>query len=346
MRIGIQSWLTGCVLTLWCSLAAAGPEHPRTSWPLVIDNCGHHVTFNRPPQRVVTLGQHETELFLALGLEGSMVGTGVWFGPLPARLASRGRDIPRLSDNAPSFEAVATQRPDLVAAQYTYHLGPHGEVATRQQFDYLGIATWVSPSDCIGKQVTDTSNSDGARVRPFTMAQILLEIRQLAQIFDIPDRGDTLGKWLETRIQQARQQAAISSEKSPLKVVYWFSSPRLKGDPWVAGNMGAPAWINRELRLENVVDSTQEWPTVSWERIAAADPDIIVLADMERRLYPADDIAQKTAFLHADPVTRELRAVRNNHIVIVPAQSLNPSLRVVDALERISQVLPDIIPAS
>ncbi|MCM2130617.1 ABC transporter substrate-binding protein [Larsenimonas rhizosphaerae] len=346
MRIGIRGWLMGGITTLWCSLAAAGSAPAHTSWPLVIDNCGHQVTLDRPPERVVTLGQHETELFLALGLDDRMAGTGVWFGPLPERLATRGRDIPRLSDNAPSLEAVAARRPDFVAAQYTYHLGPHGEVATRHQFEELGIATWVSPSDCIGKQVTDTSNSDGARVRPFTMAQILLEIRQLARIFDVPARGEALGRALEERIRKARQQAASLPEKAPLKVVYWFSSPRLQGDAWVAGNMGAPAWINRELHLENVIDSTQEWPTVSWERIAAADPDIIVLADMERRLYPADDIAQKLAFLRADPVTRELRAVRNNHVVIVPAQSLNPSLRVVDALERISQALPDIAPAS
>ncbi|VTP67485.1 proposed F420-0 ABC transporter, periplasmic F420-0 binding protein [Leclercia adecarboxylata] len=38
-------------------------------YPLTVENCGIKETFNRAPQRVVTVGQHETELLLALGLE-------------------------------------------------------------------------------------------------------------------------------------------------------------------------------------------------------------------------------------------------------------------------------------
>jgi len=76
---------------------------------------------------------------------------------------------------------------------------------------------------------------------------------------------------------------------------------------------------------------------VSWETIARSDPDYLVLASMDRRLYPADDIVQKLAFLRNDPVTREMKAVKQNHIIVVPAMSLNPSLRNVDAVETIGQ---------
>lgn len=58
---------------------------------------------------------------------------------------------------------------------------------------------------------------------------------------------------------------------------------------------------------------------------------------MDRWLYPADDVSVKKAFLENDPVTREMNAVKQGHIVVVPAMSLNPSLRNVDALELISQ---------
>ena len=76
---------------------------------------------------------------------------------------------------------------------------------------------------------------------------------------------------------------------------------------------------------------------MSWEQIAQSQPDIIVIASMDRRLYPADDVAVKQAFLASDPVTREMSAVKQGHIVVVPAMSLNPSLRNVDAVELISQ---------
>ncbi len=289
-------------------------------YPLTVENCGIKETFTRAPQRVVTVGQHETELLLALGLEEKISATSVWFGPLPDAVAERGKGLKKLADNAPSFEAVTAQNPDLVLAQYHWHIGPQGETGTREQFATLGIPTWISPADCIGKSVTDSSNGDGARSTPFTIEEIKREIDALAAIFDVQPR-------------------AASQHSRPLKVVFWFSSSRLKGDPWVAGDYGAPGWISNALGLKNIIDSHDEWPAVTWEHIAQAQPDIIVIAEMSRRLYPADDVAVKKAFLHDDPVTRNMPAVKKGHIIVVPAMSLNPSLRNVDAVEMISDQL-------
>ena len=311
---------------------AAGP------FPLTLENCGVKHTFTHPPERVVTVGQHETELLLALGLEKKIAATSVWFGPLPDTLAPQGKGLKKLADNAPSFEAVVAQKPELVLAQYHWHIGPQGEVATRDQFAALGINTWISPADCIGKRVTDSSNGDGARSTPFSIAEIEREIRELAMLFAVPQQGDSLIKALTQRIEKAQKEAA-SQRKTPLKVLFWFSSSRLNGDPWVAGNFGAPGWIGQTLGLNNVIDSHDEWPAVTWERIAQAQPDIIVIAEMARRLYPADDVAVKKDFLRSDPVTHHIPAVKNNHIIVVPAMSLNPSLRNVDAVELIGQQL-------
>ncbi|WP_380180515.1 ABC transporter substrate-binding protein [Kalamiella sp. sgz302252] len=303
------------------------------SYPLTLENCGMQETFPHAPSRVVTIGQHETELMLALGLEKNIAGTSVWFGALPAGLAAQGKNVPRLAENAPGFEAVAARHPELVLAQYSWHVGPQGEVATRQQFEQLGIRTWISPADCMGKAVTATSNGDGARSVPYSINIILDEISALARIFDVPARGEELRQELLNRITAAQRHRA----SAPLKVVYWFSSTRLKGDPWVAGSKGAPGWIDKTLGLTNIIDSDEEWPAVTWEHIVKAQPDIIVIASMERRLYPADDVATKKQFLETDPVTREMPAVKQGHIVVVPAMSLNPSMRNVEAVELIGQ---------
>ena len=323
----------GLLLTVLLALVPA--TFAATTYPLTIENCGVRQTFTQAPQRVVTVGQHETELLLALGLEKSVAATSVWFGKLPDSLADAGKKLPRLADNSPSFEAVVGQKPELVLAQYHWHIGPQGEVGTREQFASLGIKTWISPADCTDKTVTATSNADGARSTPFSLAEIKHEVTDLAAIFDVPARGEQLNRDLTERIQKA--QARISAK--PLKVVFWFSSSRLNGDPWVAGNYGAPGWISRTLGLKNVIDSHDEWPAVTWEHIAQMQPDVIVIAQMSRRLYPADDAAVKEAFLRRDPVTRNIPAVRNNQIIVVPAMSLNPSLRNVDAVELISDRL-------
>ncbi|MEB6377462.1 ABC transporter substrate-binding protein [Leclercia adecarboxylata] len=325
-------------LLAWVFATLAQPVFAATNYPLTVENCGVKETFTQPPQRVVTVGQHETELLLALGLEKTIGATSVWFGPLPDALSARGQGIKKLADNAPSFEAVTAQHPDLVLAQYHWHIGPQGETGTREQFATLGIPTWISPADCIGKSVTDSSNGDGARSTPFSIAEIEREIDTLAEIFDVQPQGKALNEALKQRIQKAQARAAAPRTR-PLKVVFWFSSSRLKGDPWVAGDYGAPGWISNTLGLKNIIDSHDEWPTVTWEHIAQAQPDVIVIAEMSRRLYPADDVAVKKAFLNDDPVTRNIPAVKKGHIIVVPAMSLNPSLRNVDAVEAIGEKL-------
>lgn len=320
------------ILALSCSTAFATP------FPLTVENCGALETFQRPPTRVVTIGQHETELLLALGVEKTIVGTSVWFGELPPEMKSKGAELTRLADNAPGFEVVAAQKPELVLAQYSWHVGPQGEVATREQFEALGIRTWISPADCTGKAVTAASNGDGARTQPYTLDTVLAEITRLADIFDVSERGEALKNNLQARIAHVQKLSGAQTSQ-PLKVVFWFSSPRLKGDPWVAGNDGAPGWISKTLGLQNIIHSSEEWPAVTWEHIAQSQPDLIVIASMDRRLYPADEASVKKAFLRSDPVTREMNAVRQDHIIVVPAMSLNPSLRNVDAVELIGKQL-------
>jgi iron complex transport system substrate-binding protein len=316
-------------LALSCASAAfAAPTH----YPYHVSNCGHALTFDAAPQRAVSLGQASTELLLSLGLGPRMVGTGVWFGALPAELQAANARVPRLADNAPSFEKVLGVAPDVVVAQYTYHVGTNGEVATPEQLAAVGVPSYVSPSDCEGKAVSATSNADGSRQTPFSLDLIDREIKELSAIFDVNSEGEKLVRHLHERVADASRLPS----PGPQSVLYWFSSTRLEGDPWVAGKNGAPGYIAKALGLRNVIDSDEEWPAVSWENVAARDPDVIVLARMQRRLYPADDVEKKLAFLRNDPVTRQLKAVRNNRLIVVDAHSLNPSMAVVDAIERIA----------
>lgn len=316
-------------------LCLATPGQADTHYPYTLSNCGHAVTVATAPQRAVTLGQASTELLLSLGLGPRMVGTGVWFGALPPDLQTANAKVPRLADNAPSFEKVLGTSPDIVVAQYTYHIGPAGEVATPEQLNTLGIPSYVSPADCDGKAITATSNADGSRDQLFSLNLVYKEIKELASIFNVEAAGNQLAATLRGRVAKAQADAAPQA-KSHLSVLYWFSSTRLEGDPWVAGKNSAPGYISKVLGLRNIIDSNEEWPAVSWETIAARDPDVIVLTRMERRLYPADDVEKKLAFLHSDPVARQLKAVRNNRLIVVDAQTLNPSMAVVDAIEQIA----------
>ena len=301
-----------------------------TQYPLTINNCGEKVTFQKAPAKIVSIGHGMTEILFSLGLADKIAGTAVWVGPVLPQYAEANAKIPRLADNDPSFESVVGKEPDLVAAEFEWHVGTQGSVGKRQQFSELGINTYVAPTDCVAKVNTD--GGDGVRKELFTMGLVYQEIDELAQIFDVKDRGDALIADLKKR--EADAVASIAGAKAKdLPIVFWFSSKEVSGDAYIAGKNSAPAYILKTIGARNVVTTEEEWPLVGWETIAQANPAVIVIATMDRRRYAADDPKVKVDFLEKDPVTSQLDAVKNKHFVMMDAQSMNPTIRTIDGIE-------------
>lgn len=325
------------IAALFASSALAMPALAETSYPLSLRNCGIDVTFEKAPGSVVTVGQAATEVLYSLGLADKVSGTSVWFTEVLPEYQELNAKIERLADNDPSFESVVAKRPELVAAQYEWHVGPQGLVATREQFADVGIPTYILPADCTGKD--NLVGSDGTRSEMFSMGPIYQGVSELSQIFDVPEKGETLVAALKSR-EEAAIAKAKGLELSDASAVFWFSSAEMDIDPYVAGRKGAPAYMMEALGLRNIIESDEEWPVVSWETIARANPSVIVLAKMERRRFEADDYEKKIAFLKSDPVTKEMDAVKNDRIVVMDGHAMDPSIRNIAAIETLADALP------
>ncbi|UWQ54760.1 ABC transporter substrate-binding protein [Leisingera caerulea] len=330
----LRSGLIGLTFTVAAQAAAAGD-----SFPLTIENCGQSVTFDAPAASSVTVGQAATEVLYALGLGDKVLGTSVWFNDVLPEYAEVNAKVERLADNDPSFESVVAKRPGLVAAQYEWHVGPEGVVAKREQFHDLGIPTYVMPADCVGKD--NTTGGDGTRTQMFTTESLYQGIEELAAIFGEAEKGAEL-----VADYKAREAAAVAKAKEvaldDASAVFWFSSPELESDPFVAGQKGAPGYMMQQLGLRNVIETDEEWPTVGWETIAKANPTVIVIARMDRRRFAADDYEKKLEFLRNDPVASQMDAVKNGRIVVMDAQAMDATIRAIPALEDLAAELSAI----
>nr|WP_328703230.1 ABC transporter substrate-binding protein [Agrobacterium rubi] len=315
------------VATIGASIPSA--QAAETTYPLTIQNCGRDVTFTHAPERTVSIGQSTTEILYLLGLSDKVVGTAVWIGPVIKGYEEANAKIDRLADNDPSFESVLAKKPDLVTAQFQWHVGPEGVVAKPEQFEELKIPVYISPADCTGKD--NSSGGDGVRHSVFTMDLIYQEVTDLAKIFNVQDKGEKLVADLKAREEAARKK--IASVDGKLSAVFWFSSAELDIDPYVAGKNGAPGYIMSALGIKNVIDSDEEWPTVGWETIAKSQPTLIVAGKMDRKRYPADDIVVKEKFLREDPVASLMPAVKQGHVVVMDAQAMNPTIRTIEGIE-------------
>lgn len=300
----------------------------RTTYPLTIaSNCGESLTIDAPPRRTVSVNQGSTEVLLSLGLADRIAGAAGWTDRIRPNLADANATVPRLSDTEVSFERILREEPDLVTASFAY--GLLGEDPERRaRFAKLGVPTYLAPSHCQDRD-GDTSG-DGPRSKPLEMETIYTEIRQLAQIFDVAPRGETLVADLEQRLAKVRDGV----DAKGVSVAFWFANTE---SPYMAGCCGSPGVMVRAIGAENVfADTHDEWPQIGWETVLERDPDVLVLGDLQRKSQTGDKLADKIRFLKTNPVTRKLTAVREERFVIMNGADMNPSIRTVDGAEKLA----------
>jgi iron complex transport system substrate-binding protein len=233
--------------------------------------------------------------------------------------------VPRLADNAPTYEALLGTDPDLVTASFGRHFA-NGGVVNRDRLEETGIDSYLSPTDCDnGVSV----NGGGTRTTPLTVEALYQEIRDLAEILDVAQRGEAL----VTELTERAASASNGLDFDGRTVMFWFADTKT---PYMAGGYGSAALLASTTGMANVFSATtDDWPAVGWETVADADPDILVLGDLQRDRFPGDRLDEKIEFLENDPLTRDLDVVRNQHVIALHGAEMNPSIRFVDGLEKI-----------
>ncbi|WP_369134319.1 ABC transporter substrate-binding protein [Modestobacter sp. I12A-02662] len=345
LRVAAVALASACALTACGASEPVGPATPDggvgegegvTEYPLVIDNCGTELTIDAPPQRVVSLDQGSTEILLSLGLGDRVVGTASWTDPVLPDLAQANESVPRLADNAPGYEAVLGTDPDLVTASFGRHYATGG-VAERARFAETGIEPYLSPTDCEDGQ---SINGGGTRTRLLEIDSLYQEIRELAQAFDVPSRGDEL----IAELQERAAAATARIDQRDVTMAFWFADTK---SPYVAGGFGSASLLATTVGASNVfADLDEDWPAVGWETVVERDPDVLVLGDLLRDRFPGDRLEDKKAFLAADPLTSTMEAVRGERYIALHGAEMNPSIRFVDGLEKLADGLEQLGTAS
>lgn len=302
----VAAGLSGCA-----GAPATSTEAPETQ-PIVLDNCGTEVSLDAPPQRILTVKSSTLELALTLGAGDRIIGSAFSDGPLPADLATSAEDIPVVSDKVPSKEAVLELEPDLVFAGWESNFSIDG-AGERADLQGLGITTYVAPAAC---------KASGYMPDPLTFDTVFDGFAEAGELLGEEDAATALVA------EQRKELDAIAPDDRGLTAL-WYSSGT--DQPFVGAGIGAPQMIMSAAGLDNVfADVHDTWTSSSWELIAEADPDVIVLVDAAW-----NTAASKIALLTSNPVTAQLDAVKNARFVTVEFAATEAGIRNVDAVKTI-----------
>ncbi|MFD4022218.1 ABC transporter substrate-binding protein [Streptomyces sp. NPDC058576] len=302
-----------------CGSSVTPSANPSTGpaaqgFPVTIDNCGVKTTYQRPPQRAVSLNQHATEVMLSLGLEKSMVGTGYLDDEILPEYRTAYDSVKVLSEQYPSFEALLEAEPDLVYGGWAETFDEK-EGRSRAAFTQAGINTHLNSEEC--------------PTGPVSVASMGVEIRTLGKIFGVPERAEE--RLTELHATLDKVETGLTGV-TPVKLFVYDSGDKTA---FTAGGKGIG---NEMIRLAGGVnlfaDLDKTFGNVSFEQVAQRAPEAIVIYD-----YGDQSVEDKKKFLLSNPALREVPAIKNRRFAVLPLSSTVLGVRVPSAVESLAQQL-------
>lgn len=283
-------------------------------FPVTVDACGVTTTYDRPPTRAVALNQHAIETMLALGLEESMVGTSYLDDQILPKYQAAYETVPVLAEEYPSFEALLAVEPDFVYGGWESAFDEK-EGRGRQRLADAGIDTYLNIEDCTGA--------------PVTMSVVDDEIRNIGQIFGVPDRA-------EQQIEQLHR-GLMESEMTlrgvePVTVAVYDSGATTV---FTSGGKGIGNQMITAAGGTNLfADVPKVWADVSFEQLAERSPEAIVIYD-----YGDQPVEAKKKFLTEHPVLQHVPAIEQQRFAVLPLSSVVAGVRVAHAVDSLARQL-------
>jgi iron complex transport system substrate-binding protein len=276
---------------------------------LKVESCGVTQTFNGPPTRAVTLTSTATETMLELGLQDHMVGTAYLrqrtIGPQYAKAYAK---VPVLSAEQPSMEKLLSVNPDFVYAGYGDGFS-EDTGHTRQQLQDLKINTYLSPVGC-----TDAKK---------TISDEPKDIATVGKIFNVNDRAQKSIDKFNSKVKAVEDK--VKGAKRPKVFLY---NSGTDAPMTVGGWAYASAMMDAAGGTNIFADKDLRWGKVSWEQVAQADPDIIVIYD-----YVTPSPQQKIGTLKKTPALANVSAIKNNRFVVISLSLAQPGPRSAEGVE-------------
>ncbi|MFD1954453.1 ABC transporter substrate-binding protein [Paenibacillus thailandensis] len=223
------------------SSAAPSAESGATVYPLTVkDDTGAELTFERAPEKVVTLVPSETEIIFAIGAGDQVAGVDE-NSNYPAEAA----DKPKVGDMNTNIEAVAGLNPDLVLASASMN------AEAVEKLRSLGIAVYASD--------------------PTTYDAVVEKIKVVGEIMNRQAQAAEVAKHM---VQVKREVTEKVKSAEPVPTYLEFS------EGWTVGKGEFLDELLTLAGGANVAGDQTGWFEVDAEAVVKANPAVIVYPDI------------------------------------------------------------------
>lgn len=269
--------------------SAAGGAEPGTvtaetdSELTVVDQAGREVTVVKDPQSIALCYRVVIRFLINLDVGDRITGIGK-SEPFLEEIQPSLKDCADVGKGVADIEALAELKPDLFIHKAS-------DVESLEAVQKIGIPA-------IGIDVETPEN-------------MITALSLLGKVCGAEQKAQELIDYYQKSIERSEELAAeISDDERKTAVVMGSSIGKVADGSMLQGKMLEMAGaVNCAAGLK----ATELWPQAGVEQIFSWDPDYIFITGSEGAVYTADDI-------YKDPAWSELKAVKNRHVLTIPAK--------------------------
>ncbi|HWL11711.1 MAG TPA: ABC transporter substrate-binding protein [Ureibacillus sp.] len=244
--LAVSLFLVGCSdseKTTNDKSATEDKESTEQSGPYtVVDDLGTELTFEKVPEKIISLQPSNTEILFELGAGDQIIGA-TDYDTYPEEAL----DIERVSDTMTiNTERIIELQPDVVFA-YTA-----GEKPQVEQLESAGLKVFVIKSAT-------------------TIDDVYGDIEQIGEVLNLDEKADEIVSDIEGQIKSVQEKTASIETKEK---VYFEISPA--PDIWSIGSGTFQQELIDAAGVENIYADQQGWFAVTEEDLITRKPEAII----------------------------------------------------------------------
>lgn len=291
-------------------------------------------------KRIISLIPSATEIVAALGFEANLVGRSH-----ECDFPHRVKDLPVVTE--PKFHPGGSSRDidnavkDILKnalSVYRVHenilqaLQPH-LIVTQSHCEVCAVNfTDVEQAVC---QVLGEGAAQIVSLEPNKLDDVWADFLKVAQALDVPERGQALVADVQRSMKSIAEKTATLANKPRVACIEWI-------DPLMAAGNWMPELVEMAGGINLFGETGHHSPWMTFDSIAAADPDIIVVLPCGFSIPRAIEDMPALTLL---PAWSNLKAVQSGQVYITDGHHFfnRPGPRLVDSLEILAEIFhPEI----
>ncbi|PID82682.1 MAG: Fe3+-hydroxamate ABC transporter substrate-binding protein [Clostridiales bacterium] len=268
------------------------------------------VSYDKVPEKVVSLNLHTTENLVALGLEDKIIGTAYNNAEPLEEYKAIIDAFPKLSEKYPSLEVLLGAGPDFVYGRSSA-FGEKG-VASVQTMLENGIMPYVSKA----------TYTEGA-----TMEDTFTDFEILGKIFHVEEKSSEIIEKMKSQMKDVEDK--LKDVKDRKKVFVYDSGT---DQAFTSGSSLESDIIMHAGGINIFATEKKTWVKVSWEKVVEKNPDIIVIND-----YGDISAEEKIKMLKENSALSEVNAIKNDRFVVLGLPDVFTGIRNGDAISYLAE---------